>query len=210
MQCRVDGCGLDADYKAAQLCQKHYFRQWRNGTTDIVRKPGRPRFEDERGYQFVHAPKHPLCSKGQIYVAEHRAVLYEAIGPGPMCCELCGKGLTWDTVDVDHIDENPRNNARANLRPLCLRCNTWRSMPPAYKRIKNAIAITFDGETKTPYEWARDSRVSVSGGQIRNRKKAGMSDEEALFGPKRTHNGRHSPAYYRAKRKELEKQRTEQ
>lgn len=26
MQCRVDGCGRDAQYKTAQLCQMHYFR----------------------------------------------------------------------------------------------------------------------------------------------------------------------------------------
>jgi hypothetical protein len=77
-------------------------------------------------------------------------------------------------------------------------------MPPAHKRIRNAIAITFDGETKTPHEWSKDPRVSVSGSQIRLRKKAGMSDEQALFAPKKTHNGRHSAAY-KAKRRELEK-----
>jgi hypothetical protein len=114
----------------------------------------------------------------------------EAIGPGPMKCELCGCGLTWKTCQADHIDENPRNNARENLRPLCRRCNTWRSMPPAYQRVKNAIAITYAGETKTAFEWSRDPRVGLSAGAIRARKLKGLSDEEVLFGAKATHNGK--------------------
>ena len=190
MQCKVDGCDRDAQYKAAQLCQRHYFRQWRNGTTEMVRKSAKPRIEDDRGYQFLYVPGHPLLSKGQTYVAEHRIVLFDAIGPGPMDCALCGCGLTWKTCQADHIDENPRNNARANLRPLCRRCNTWRSMPPAVVRMKNAVALTFEGETKTATEWARDPRVAVSTNQIRNRKRAGMSDEDALFALKITHNGK--------------------
>lgn len=207
MQCRVENCSRTVRYKSACLCQMHYFRLRRNGDFDIHRPQARPRYEDPRGYQYIYAPEHPLLNKGQFYVPEHRAVLYAAIGPGPMSCAICSCGLEWSTCDVDHIDENPANNALENLRPTCRRCNVWRSMPPAHKRIKRSIAITFAGETKTPHEWAKDPRVSLSGSQIRHRKKTGMSDEEALFAPKRTHNGK-SPekAAYRAKLRELKKE----
>jgi len=189
MICKIEKCGREAAYKSACLCQKHYFRLRRNGDFELHTISARPRYEDDRGYQFIHAPSHPLCAKGQSYVGEHRMVLYEAIGPGPMQCELCGVGMTWKTCQSDHIDEDTRNNERGNLRPLCRRCNTWRSMPPAADRMKSAIVLTFNGETKTAQEWSKDPRVNLSGGAIRHRKRRGLSDEECLFGRKITHNG---------------------
>lgn len=194
MQCKVDGCDREAHYKAQCLCQKHYFRFWRYGTTDLTRSAA-VRQESPDGYQWVLSPDHPLKHKNGKYVAEHRAVLYEKIGAGPFCCALCGKPLTWGKCHVDHIDRNVRNNSLDNLRPTCSRCNTWRDMPPP-SEWNRTLAITYQGVTKTPHEWARDPRISLSGGQIRIRKKQGMSDEDALFAPKKTH---------KAKLKELKK-----
>jgi hypothetical protein len=174
MQCKVEGCDRDAKYKSARLCQKHYFRLWRHGSTDGKRK-ARERFEGKDGYIYVYAPDHPLTPEGQTYISEQRKVLYDKIGQGPMNCEICGVGLTWKTCQADHIDENAKNNDSANIRPLCRRCNVWRSMPPAAQRVKGAIVLTYQGETKTANEWARDPRVCVSGGTIKNRKRAGMS-----------------------------------
>jgi len=38
MKCCVEGCERDAHYKAAQLCQMHYFRQRWYGTTETVKR----------------------------------------------------------------------------------------------------------------------------------------------------------------------------
>ena len=206
MLCCVNECGREAHYKEAVLCQKHYFRQWRYGTTDLTRSAA-PRHENPEGYQWVLAPDHPLRHRTSKYVAEHRAVLFAAIGPGPMDCALCGKHLTWKTCKVDHIDENVRNNERSNLRPTCNRCNTHRNMP-APVEWNRTHTIEFEGIRLTPAEWARDPRVLVCGRQIILRKQAGMTDEQALFAPKRTHNGNApAKAAYRAKLKELKRSR---
>lgn len=206
MKCCVDGCDRDASYKEKQLCQMHYFRVWRNATTELVRPTAKPRIEDRRGYQFLHAPTHPLRSSGQSYVAEHRVLMYEKLGPGAMCCELCGVEMTWKTCQIDHIDENPRNNALSNLRPLCRRCNVWRNMPPTQERLPNVLVLTAFGETKTAGEWAKDPRVSIWAATIKRRKRAGASDMDAIFGEKKTHHGRGIKKYERKPR--IESQRS--
>ena len=75
---------------------------------------------------------HPLARRGKV--AEHRKVLYDAIGPGPHPCywrHLSGCGndsLTWDDgthgINVDHLDEVRLNNDLDNLVVSCRSCNT--------------------------------------------------------------------------------------
>lgn len=188
MQCKVDGCGREAHYKAAQLCQMHYFRQWRYGTTDTVKRgKAKRRQENPQGYQWLYMPNHPLRHKNGSYVAEHRAVLYAAIGPGPMKCALCGCDLTWETCKVDHIDCDVRNNAIGNLRPTCNTCNTQRGVGPAVLWSRTS-KIEFGGLIQTAHEWARDPRVSIASPTILRRLRSGMTPEDALFSRKRTHN----------------------
>lgn len=188
MKCRVNECGRDARYKAAQLCQKHYFRVRRAGTTNLVRKPARPRILNKDGYVLVHTPGHPL-SMPNHYVFEHRKIVYGRIGEIVPDCELCGVPLNWRSARIDHIDRNVQNNDPANLRPLCNTCNSHRDMPPAHT-FSHTHSLTFDGKTDTPAGWARDQRVKVAGRTIVLRKKAGMSDQDALFSTKVTHNGK--------------------
>lgn len=197
MKCKVDGCERDARYKGDALCQKHYFRIRRNGDVVLVRdriaaERGYSRVYrvtmPGRGYQRLYEPSHAL-SDSSGYVSEHRMVVWNRYGDDLPPCEICGKASSWKTSHIDHRDNDPKNNQQSNLRPLCPGCNTWRDMPPAHT-FNRTHSITFDGVVATPAEWARDPRVHIAGRTIIVRKQAGMSDFDALFAPKVTHNGK--------------------
>lgn len=88
-------------------------------------------------YQGMSAPNHPLATKSG-HVGRHRAVLYDSIGPGPHECHWCGKEINWavgvrggpsSALVVDHLDNNPANNALSNLVPSCQACNKRRANP---------------------------------------------------------------------------------
>jgi hypothetical protein len=168
----------------------HYFRRMRTGSFELREKGRAERTHNSAGYQMITIPGHPL-EMANGYTYEHRAVVYARYGETLPPCEICGRSLTWSTAHIDHIDEVVTNNEVSNLRPLCHTCNTRRGRDkiPEYMR-KGRIAVTYDGETKTPNEWARDPRISVSGASIKRRKRQGMSDYDSLFSPKITHNGK--------------------
>ncbi|WP_376746162.1 HNH endonuclease signature motif containing protein [Stutzerimonas nitrititolerans] len=116
--------------------------------------------------------------------------MWSVVGAACWNCELCGRLEQWATCHVDHIDEDRQNNDRANLRILCRGCNVKRGFTVESHAGKGqAGLIEFEGKRDTATGWARDPRVKVSGGAIRRRKAAGMSDFDALFAPKVTHNG---------------------
>lgn len=86
------------------------------------------RYLDSDGYAFLTGQQgHPLAYKNGS-IAEHRKILYDAIGPGQHPCEWCGKLKEWGHgLYVDHLDDDKTNNDLANLVPSCLRCNWGRS-----------------------------------------------------------------------------------
>lgn len=90
--CSVDGCSKRTH--ARNLCSAHYFRWYRKGNTDLTYPPGHL-ILTSHGYRIEHRPDHPLAdSRGHVY--NHRAVLYDSIGPGPHRCHWCRTPVGWD------------------------------------------------------------------------------------------------------------------
>lgn len=130
--CRVHKCASPATRVGAGLCEKHYGRIRRIGTTDLV-----PRVEImlSAGYRIVKAPDHPLV-QGNGWLGEHRAVAYEKYGPGPHACHWCGTDHDWPDLVVDHLNEQKADNRPENLVVACNPCNRMRGgMIPFIKRM---------------------------------------------------------------------------
>lgn len=193
MKCIAKDCERNAAYKAAQLCQKHYFRMWRNGSLEKLPTSRNPRVITPNGYVRVYDPAHDLADKGG-YVFEHRHVAWGELDGVCGSCRICGKPESWATCHVDHKDDDRQNNAASNLRVLCRGCNVSRGMTPESQALRTGVALVeFDGRRLTAHEWSRDPKVKVCGPTILRRKRAGMSDRDALFAPKVTHNGNRKP-----------------
>lgn len=85
------------------------------------------------GYWLRFEPTHPLAfANGHVLV--HRAVLYDAIGPGQHECHWCRTPVEWrkdglapGALVADHVDGDRQNNEPANLVPSCQPCNSARS-----------------------------------------------------------------------------------
>lgn len=78
-------------------------------------------------YPYSVIPGHPLAhADGRVRI--HRAVLYDAIGPGAHPCHWCGDLLTWkENLVVDHLDGDTWNNDISNLVASCPPCNRKRA-----------------------------------------------------------------------------------
>jgi hypothetical protein len=131
--CKVVGCGMKANRISAGLCEHHYMRLRRKGTTEI--DAPKYRYITGAGYIKVLLPGHPLGDKkGNVY--EHRKVLYDKHGDGEKKCFWCGISLTWETCKVDHLNENKKDNSPDNLVMSCNNCNRARgAMIPFIKKL---------------------------------------------------------------------------
>ncbi len=189
MTCKIEGCDRYADYKAQQVCQKHYFRFMRYGTYDLSRKVhpnGSTRVyrrTTPNGYEKLYEPEHQLANSDG-YVYEHRKVFFEQIDSNPDSCEMCGNPVDWSTCHIDHKDNDKSHNLKENLRCLCRACNVFRAHTSTSM---GARFLTHDGKTMTAGSWSRQPGVNVCGGTITRRKQMGMSDHQALFAEKGTH-----------------------
>lgn len=70
-----------------------------------------------------------------VHVRTHRLVLWDKIGPGPHPCHWCGRELVWrpgehaggNTLTVDHVNGDPKDNTPSNLVAACQACNVTRT-----------------------------------------------------------------------------------
>ena len=189
--CSIEGCEKPIKFKADGICQMHYFRKMRTGHfgTSLC-APGERRMNHSGGYIMLRLPGHPLAQKhGNVF--EHRKVMYDIHGENLPPCELCGAESRWSsrTTHIDHIDRDKSNNDPSNLRVLCNPCNVGRDRKPP-SQWRGAMAIELNGVVKTPAEWARESDVGFCGASIARRIRLGMGPSDAIYGEKKTHNGK--------------------
>lgn len=89
---------------------------------------GARKVHPSKGYVEVKKTGHPLARAG--WVAEHRMVLFDAIGPGPHLCHWCGCEVVWGkNLHADHLDHARANNTPENLVAACGACNSTRWKP---------------------------------------------------------------------------------
>lgn len=187
-RCTVAGCNRSARRRSALLCERHYYRLRRTGTTaDPVFAHKHQRAD---GYIEIKAPAHPLAmASGNVL--EHRKVFFDAHGGGPFRCHVCGEPTAWHEMHVDHLNDQVDDNRLENLAPAHPTCNQWRGRPKMVRRNKAAgVMITHDGRTLCLSDWAR--KVGITEASLRWRLENGWPLERALTaargktGPKRS------------------------
>ena len=180
LSCTVVGCSNHPRSAGSPYCEVHYYRLRRNGHLGLL--PSSASHEHSAGYIVANAPGHPLCPPGRTDVYLHRKVYYDAHGEGPFKCHVCGAQQSWETMHVDHLDDDPKNNGLDNLAPACPTCNQWRGRHRRAATIRQrGIKVTAFGRTLSIYEWADETKLPLR--IIKRRVKEGWSAERALSAP---------------------------
>jgi hypothetical protein len=132
--CKHIGCNRKASRVESGLCEACYYQKRRTGSLDRVLRIGRT--VNKQGYVSICDPTHPLFSKTQRYVIEHRKVIYDSMNGADPNCYWCGVQLKWRYIDVngkkktsvviDHLNENKSDNRVSNLVASCNNCNRAR------------------------------------------------------------------------------------
>ncbi len=155
-ECSVEGCENKAVRVGAGLCETHYYRVRRTGCLDKPTPKYRYQYAG-RPYITLKWPDHPLAN-GVGNIDEHRAVLYDAIGPGPHTCYWCGVEIQWPEAVADHLNENKADNRIENLVLTCNECNRARGTALRFlKRVKverfeQHIDLSCEYYAKQPHE----------------------------------------------------------
>ncbi|WP_435233349.1 HNH endonuclease [Micromonospora aurantiaca (nom. illeg.)] len=140
--CSVPGCTKPTRSRNADLCAMHYHRQYRHGDVHRTANTSGITVSLGRMYRALNLPRHPLAGKsGKVY--EHRAVLFDRIGPGAHGCHWCGSVVHWDPTDgpalqVDHLNSLKDDNRPENLVPSCGGCNVARAQQARSRALREA------------------------------------------------------------------------
>jgi hypothetical protein len=122
-KCQSPWCNklaIKADYTLCESCA----RRKRLG---LEGPPNMPQYRWGTEYFTVKLPSHPLANK-RGEVLEHRVIVYSKYGESLPDCYWCGTGINWKTCNVDHLDDNKKNNHPDNLVPSCHKCNATRGV----------------------------------------------------------------------------------
>lgn len=180
--CSVQGCAKPANRISANLCEMHYMRVRRNGSTDRMPTHINEMLQHSGGYLLVYAPNHPLrAASPRVY--EHRFVYYNANGAGPFNCYWCNKVVGWDDMHVDHLNSIVIDNCIDNLVASCPVCNQRRGNAKMRKsmRERSHRRYTAHGLTKCISEWA--TYLGLSRNTLEYRLGAGWSLDK-VFSPR--------------------------
>lgn len=157
--CSVLGCEKKA--KVTGLCSMHYTRKWRYGSVYRTRSRKKS-YTHTGGYIVEHMPGHSLSnSSDEVY--QHRRVFYDAHGDGPFNCHCCGNLLTWETLDIDHLDDSTDNNDIDNLRPACPTCNIARGAWKLKALYLEKYGYEYEGKRRTVEELSKIAGLTRQG-----------------------------------------------
>lgn len=185
-KCSVEGCDRHSRTRSGALCETHYYRRYRTGHVELLKRDIPLVQEHTHGYLLDYAPDHPLGTRGRRNrVYQHRRVYYEANGDGPFACHWCGIEVTWATMHVDHVDADRKNNSLSNLVASCPACNVQRGQAKMAVAVRDKVGVqvTAFGITRCISEWARV--VGLGRACLTGRLNAGWSAEKALTLPSR-------------------------
>lgn len=175
--CRVAGCEKLANRVGPGLCEMHYARARRNGTTDSQYERMAEFNKQSGGYLYVKAKGHALSGlRTRAYA--HRVAFYDANGEGPFACHWCKAEVNWATMHVDHLDDDKGNNLPSNLVAACPVCNMQRGHHKVMQSHRDKTGIEFAGEKLTIAEWAK--KIGISRPALVFRLEKGWPLERAL------------------------------
>lgn len=132
-KCSTPNCVGKATRVSYGLCETCYYRLRRNGTVNYKRKPPRYQYTTSGGYTKLYLPNHPLADSGG-YVMEHRKVVHEHFTNNneQLDCFWCGKSVSWQSMVVDHLNGDIKDNRICNLVMSCNGCNRTRGSATAF------------------------------------------------------------------------------